>query len=237
MRAVRTAVKTAVERSKGVVLLSGGLDSTVNLFAADRELDVVLALTFNYGQRAFTGENTASAEFCRQLGLKHRLIDLTWFRDFTETSLINLSQEIPVGDRVDIDGEEASIETAKAVWVPNRNGIFLNIAAGFAEGLGAEYVIPGFNLEEAQTFPDNSQDYLQALDVSFSFSTANQVKTKCFTTEMTKPEIARLGKTLNVDFSQMWPCYHNGHKWCGKCESCQRDRRALQEIGVKGDFQ
>lgn len=143
------------------------------------------------------------------------------------------STQVPTAQAVQIEDLTVSQKTAQAVWVPNRNGIFLNIAAGFAEGLGAQTVIPGFNAEEAATFPDNSAAFLKALEDSFSLSTANHVRVHCYSVEMTKTDIVREGRQLNLPFRDLWPCYFAGENWCGECESCQRFQRALQANGVR----
>jgi len=213
-------------RQRSVVLLSSGLDSTVNLFEARAVSDVVLALTFDYGQRAARREAERAAEISRIAGVSHRVLSLPWFADFTRTSLVDHSADIPTRDEVSIDDFKASTQTAKAVWVPNRNGIFLNIAAAFAEGLGASWIVPGFNAEEAVTFPDNSEAYLQAATRSLSFSTSNRVEVKCFTTSLDKTAIARRGRELGAPLNLVWPCYFGGEAPCGQCESCQRFRRA-----------
>ncbi len=213
---------------RSVVLLSAGLDSTVNLYRAKEESDVVMALTFNYGQRAAAREIEHAAKLAAQVGTRHHVIDLPWFRDFTKTALVDSKQEVPTSS-VSIDDFNASTHSAKAVWVPNRNGIFLNIGAAFAEGLQAEWIVPGFNLEEAATFPDNSEAYLQAASRAFQFSTSNQVQVRCFTTDLTKPEIVKLGRKLGVPFDLVWTCYFGGEKPCGQCESCQRLARALAQ--------
>lgn len=215
-------------KKSAVVLLSSGLDSSVNLYKAISELNVLRALTFNYGQRAAKKEIAQSRELCGLLGIEHQVIEIPWLKDITKTSLVNTGEDVPVGASVSIDNFKTSMETAKAVWVPNRNGVFLNIAAAVAEGLGAEYVIPGFNAEEATTFPDNSVAYLKALDHSFSFSTATGVKTLCYTAEMDKTQIVAMGRKLQVPFEKLWPCYFSGDTWCGQCESCQRFQRAVQ---------
>ncbi|CAN5631610.1 7-cyano-7-deazaguanine synthase QueC [soil metagenome] len=211
---------------RSVVLLSAGLDSTVNLYRAAQESQVVLALTFDYGQRAAKREIEHAAELAKRIGTRHHVIELPWFRDFTKTSLVDSSMEIPTTG-VSIDDLNASTHSAKAVWVPNRNGIFLNIGAAFAEGLEAEWIVPGFNLEEAQTFPDNSEAFLQATTRAFQFSTSNKVQVRCFTTELTKPDIVKLGRDLKVPFDLIWTCYFGGEKQCGVCESCKRYQRAL----------
>lgn len=222
-------------KSKAVVLLSAGLDSSVNLFEAVRAHDVVMALTFNYGQRAAPSEIRSAGRLSDFVKVPHRVIELPFFRDFNRSSLIVKGEKVPTGAAVKIDDMKISLETAKSVWVPNRNGIFLNIAAGFAEALGAEFVIPGFNAEEAQTFPDNTEDYMQALTGSFSFSTANKVKVKCFTSSLYKNQIVKRGQELGLPFEMIWPCYFAGDKWCGQCESCQRSKSAMKKAGLDAD--
>lgn len=217
---------------KSVVCLSAGLDSTVNLYAACAETNVVHTLTFNYGQKAATKEILCAKNLSQELGIQHTVIELPWLKNFGKSSLTSDQQNIPTGDSVSIDDYQTSLNTAKAVWVPNRNGIFLNIAAGLAESLGADFVIPGFNLEEATTFPDNSEPYMQSLDKAFTFSTANQVKVHCYTVTLNKNEIVKKGLSLDVPFQKTWPCYFAGNKWCGQCESCQRAKRALLSNAV-----
>lgn len=215
-----------------VVLLSAGLDSSYNLFKAREVFDVRLALTFNYGQKAAAREISSARELAREAGVPHEVVELPWFAKFTRTSLVAPSSTPPSGRAVSIDDRDRSLETAKQVWVPNRNGILLNIAAGFAEGLGAEFIIPGFNAEEASTFPDNSREFLHALDASWSFSTATHVRTHCFSTDLSKSQIVAEGKKLGLPFAKLWPCYLSGETWCGECESCQRFKRALNANGL-----
>lgn len=213
---------------KAIVLLSSGLDSTVNLYKAMNHIEVVRVLTFDYGQRACEREISQSQKICRELRLSHQVIELPWFKDITQTSLVNRSAKVPLGEQVKIDDLSQSNMTAKSVWVPNRNGVFLNIAASVAEGLGAKFIVPGFNKEEAATFPDNSADYMVALDRAFGFSTANQIKVLCYTSEKNKTEIVKMGRELKVPFELIWPCYFNGENICEQCESCQRFLRALK---------
>ncbi|OFZ29684.1 MAG: 7-cyano-7-deazaguanine synthase QueC [Bdellovibrionales bacterium RIFCSPHIGHO2_01_FULL_40_29] len=224
--------------NRAVVLLSAGLDSTVNLYAARREFDIALALTFNYGQKSAEKEIARSKILASSLGVEHLVVELPWLKNLGKSGLTNDRGIIPQGRQVAMDNKATSEKTAKAVWVPNRNGIFLNIAAGFAESLHSKFVIPGFNAEEASTFPDNSFDFIRATRKSFTFSTANQVEVKCFTISMTKPEIAKLGMDLQVPFKDLWPCYLDQEKWCGRCESCQRAKRAfkISHVDAMGYF-
>lgn len=216
---------------KSIVLLSGGLDSTVNLYRAKQVTEVALTLTFAYGQRAESSEISAAQRIADELKVPHRVIKLDFFPNLGTSSLLNTARSVPTGKDVRIDHLGTSLETARSVWVPNRNGIFLNIAAGFAEAMGASLVIAGFNAEEAKTFPDNSVEYLQALTRAFLFSTSNGVKAWSYTGQMDKPQIVRTGIEMGVDFVLCWPCYFSGVEWCGECESCQRARRAFSEAG------
>ena len=217
---------------KAVVLLSSGLDSTVNLYQSAQQGKVLLAITFDYSQKAARQEIRCAKKITKELNIPHQVVKLPFFAQFSQSSLIDKKKEVPSGKKVQIDSLKVSQKSAKSVWVPNRNGIFLNIAAGFAEALKADVVVPGFNVEEASTFPDNSADFLKALDASFSFSTSTQVKNHCFTTNLNKTQIVKLGQKLKVNWSNIWPCYHSGKKWCGECESCLRSKRAFSAAGL-----
>jgi 7-cyano-7-deazaguanine synthase len=213
--------------SQAVVLLSAGLDSTINLYAAKRQLDVVRVLTFDYGQRAAPQEIARSQKLCELLHLKHEVIELPWLGRISNSSLTNRDVSVPQGSSVKINDLSVSQKTAASVWVPNRNGVFLNIAASYAEALGAQYVVPGFNREEATTFADNSYEYTLSLNESFAYSTRSRVQVKCFTIDKDKTEIVKMGRELGVDFDLIWPCYFGASEICGQCESCLRFQRAI----------
>ena len=215
-------------KNSSVVLLSGGLDSAVNLYAAAHETLVSLAITFDYGQKAAKKEIEASKKLCAALKIEHLVIDLPWFRGLGSSALNQDARAIPTGAKVSIDDLNVSHATAKAVWVPNRNGLFLNIAACYAESRQADILVPGFNREEAATFPDNSLDFMRAIRKAFTYSTANKIDVQCYTINMAKPEIVDLGRKLKVPFESIWPCYFDYEKWCGECESCQRSKRAFK---------
>lgn len=221
-------------RTRAVVLLSGGLDSAFNLWAAARDYEIVLALTFDYGQRAAQAEIRTARKLSQQRGVPHRVVELSFFKDFTSSSLVNRQAMVPMAGDISIDSLKVSGETAKAVWVPNRNGIFLNIAAGYAEGLNADVILTGFNIEEAATFPDNTQGFLDATNVALSFSTANHVRAFSYCANLSKTEIVSAGRQMGLPLKELWPCYFDGDEWCGVCESCQRFARAVragQEMG------
>ncbi len=215
-----------MSKKKAIVLLSGGLDSTVNLYEAFHAFDVVKVLTINYGQKALKQELASAQFFANELKLSWQSLDLSWLSSVSHSAL-NTDAKVPQGHEVDISSYAQSLITAKSVWVPNRNGLFLNIAGVFADALEAHYVIPGFNKEEAETFPDNSSDFIKATNLAFSFSTQNKAEVFCFTSNLNKPAIVQRAKQLNINIAKLWPCYEDQETWCGQCESCLRFQRAL----------
>ncbi len=217
---------------KSIVLLSGGLDSTVALKKSVDTSDVVLCLTFDYGQRAALKEAKAATEMSALYGIRHELIALPWLKEITKTALVCKDEKIPELSADELDGAGGkTTESAKSVWVPNRNGVFINIAASFCEALGAELIITGFNMEEAATFPDNSPEFIEAINSSLGYSTLSKVKLLSPTSSLNKEEIVRLAMEINAPLELLWSCYEGGDKMCGSCESCMRLKRALEDAG------
>ncbi len=214
-----------------VVLLSGGLDSTVSLAQSLREGEVKLCLTFDYGQRAAVREIEASAAIAGHYGLAHRVICIDFLAEITDTALVNRHMDLPSPGANELDDMDITLDSAAAVWVPNRNGLFINIAAAFAESMGCGQVVTGFNREEAATFPDNTLDYVRAASHALSYSTANKVRVVSYTQMLDKVEIVRLGKRLGVPYRYVWSCYRDEEKMCGVCESCRRFSRAMELAG------
>lgn len=213
-----------------VALLSGGLDSSVALAMAQVEgWRFKLALTFDYGQRSAAREIAQAAALSRHFGVPHRAISLPWIGEWSSSALLS-DRALPTPSLAQLDSEDA-VASAKAVWVPNRNGIFIEIAAGFAENLDADAVVVGFNREEATTFPDNSQPYMEAITKSLAFSTSNGVELLSPTAPFDKTEIVKRAQSIAFPFELLWSCYQGGDRMCGVCESCRRLKRALHANG------
>ena len=217
-------------RQPSVILLSGGLDSAANLALSLIQDPPVLALTADYGQRAALPEWKAAASLCRHFGIRHERLDLRWLGALGGSSLTQgANADVPSLQADQLDDLKVTRESAKSVWVPNRNGVLINVAAAYAERLGATRVLVGFNREEAATFPDNSRDFLNRASEALALSTANQVKVFCHTVDLNKREIVeRLDREAKgFPFESLWSCYLGGDRPCGACESCRRLARAL----------
>ncbi|MDD4401715.1 MAG: 7-cyano-7-deazaguanine synthase QueC [Desulfitobacteriaceae bacterium] len=212
----------------GIVLLSGGLDSTVSLglYLEDDTLD--LALTFDYGQRSRVQEIKAARLIAAHYDIAHKIISLPFLEEQTTTALVNTEKDLPNISGIDLDNFEQRIKNAADVWVPNRNGLFINIAAVYAENLKPPAsIITGFNSEEASSFPDNSLKFIYAINQSLKYSTMQKTTVVSPTSKLTKNDIVREGLRLNIPWHYIWSCYNDQSQLCGTCESCQHFKRAL----------
>lgn len=211
---------------KSIVLLSGGLDAAVSLACALRESEVRWCLTFDYGQRAAKREIMAAAALAAHYGLRHKVIHLPFLAEITGTALVKSEVELPEPEMSALEQQAAAKATAAQVWVPNRNGLLINIGAAWAESEQAQLVVTGFNREEATTFPDNGINFVQSINDALSYSTLNQVRVVSYTQRLDKVDIIKLGHKLAVPFPYIWSCYRGGERMCGRCESCLRLKRA-----------
>lgn len=208
--------------TKSIILLSGGLDSLVSLGLKREELNITLALTFDYGQKSAIKEIEASRKICEYYNVEHKVIKLDWLKQITNTSLVS-EQIVPTGKA--LDNPEKS---AKSVWVPNRNGLFLNIAASFADPQDYDYILIGANKEEGQTFPDNTQDFIDSLNKEFEYSTQKKPKVVAPLINYVKNDIVMLALQYKIPLELTQSCYQDSAKHCGICESCTRLRHALE---------
>lgn len=218
-----------------VVLLSGGLDSALNLAIAARAGRAKLALNIRYGQRAESAENRAAGTLAAHYGVRFETVDLSWLGKVNPTSLTRSEHTLPQPGLDQLDEMTVVNPSMKAVWVANRNGLFLNAAAAYAEAIGQNEVLVGFNREEAATFPDNSPGYMQALNRAFEFSTLNKVKVDSYTLDWDKTEILARALEVELPLDMVWSCYEPGPQRCWKCESCRRSERALRAAGPAGE--
>lgn len=216
---------------KAISVLSGGLDCTVatSVYAKNYEIH---AITFNYGQKSFKRELQASKEICKKMGFKHYVIDLPWLGEISNSSL-NTDEDIPEVKEEELDNLEKNLESASSVWVPARNTVFTSIATSFAESIGAEIIIVGWDAEEAATFPDNSKEYLNAFNELISVGSPNNIKIEAPAIDLNKEEIVKLGVEVGAPMDISYSCYTGRQKHCGICESCMRRKRAFKKVKIK----
>lgn len=201
--------------SRGIILLSGGLDSVVSLAVGKDKYNIELALTFDYGQKSVKNEIEASFNICKFYNIEQKVIKLDWLKEITHSSLVS-EEDLPEG-----------LGHAKSVWVPNRNGLFLNIAASFSDGDDYDYIIIGANKEEAETFSDNTQEFIDRINSEFEYSTQKRPKVVAPLINLNKNDIVRLALENKVPLNLIYSCYNRTDKHCGVCESCVRLKNAL----------
>ena len=213
-------------RTRSLALVSGGLDSLVSLACAIKERKVESVLFFDYGQRARESERISSMNAANFYGLPFQDVDVRWLESLSPAGM----QSSPAHDRR--DEAPGALRSIADVWIPNRNGVFVNVAAAYAEKAGCETIVTGFNREEAEEFPDNSGEYVARVNRALEMSTRNRVRVESFTIDLDKAAIIRLGLELRAPLSIIWSCYRSGERMCGRCASCTRLHAAMVSLSA-----
>lgn len=196
---------------KSIILLSGGLDSIVALELVKEELNIQLAITLDYGQKVINQELKASKEIAEFYNIKHKIIKLPFYEELISCNTNNILQD----------------DNVSTNWLPNRNSLFLNIAAAYADKYGYSDIVFGANKQEALNFPDNTTNFVNSINKTFEYSTIAKVNVAAPLINYDKNDIVSLALKHNVPIDKVWSCYVNGEKNCGECESCKNLKSAL----------
>ena len=201
-----------------VILYSGGMDSSVALFQyADR---IKLAVSFNYGSKHNSREIEYAALNCKALGIEHRVVELDLNKMGFVSDLLQSGGEIPDGHYED--------ENMKKTVVPFRNGIMLSIAAGIAESIDCNRLMISNHAGDHAIYPDCRPDFIESMNAAIRFGTYNNIEILAPFTNLTKREIALIGKEINVPFENTYSCYNGQEMHCGTCGTCTERKEALE---------
>jgi len=217
-----------------VVLLSGGLDSATTLAAARREGFACHALSFDYGQR-HRHELIAARHVAAALeAVQHRIvrIDLSADGGFGRSALT---------DRIAVPKDRFVEHGIPVTYVPARNTIFLAIALGYAEVIGAFDIFIGVNAVDYSGYPDCRPAFIEAFERLANLATAAGVRGQgAFRVHapllrLSKAQIIRTGLDLGVDYGLTHSCYDPGPRGlaCGRCDSCRLRRAGFAAAGAK----
>ena len=217
--------------SKAVVLLSGGLDSYTAAAVAKRDGFDLHALSINYGQR-HVEELEAARVVAKALGVRQHLelaLDLTRIGGSALTSdHIAVPKDQPIDPRV-----------IPSTYVPARNTIFLSVAMGWAEVLGASDIFIGVNALDYSGYPDCRPEFIRAFERLARLATKAGVEGRPLTIHtpliaLSKSEIITLGLSLGLDYGLTHSCYDPlpGGRPCGHCDSCRLRAAGFQEAGA-----
>lgn len=205
-----------------VIIVSGGMDSITLLY--DKKDEIALGISFDYGSNHNAKEIPFAEMHCKRLGIKHITINLDFMHQYFKSSLLQGAEAIPEGHYAD--------ENMKSTVVPFRNGIMLSIAIGIAESNHLKKVLIANHGGDHTIYPDCRPQFIQAIDAAANAGTFVNVRVEAPYTNITKGDIARIGKRLGLDYTETWSCYKGGEKHCGKCGTCIERKEALQEAGI-----
>lgn len=205
-----------------VIIVSGGMDSITMLHEyAER---IALAVSFDYGSNHNARELPFAAAHCQSLNIEHIVIPLQFIHDYFTSSLLRGADAIPEG--------HYEAENMKSTVVPFRNGIMLSIACGIAESRGLKRVMIANHAGDHAIYPDCRAAFINAMSKAMNKGTYVGIEITAPYTNITKTDIARHGKALNLDYVTTWSCYKGGEKHCGKCGTCVERKEALQGAGI-----
>ena len=205
-----------------VIIVSGGMDSITLLY--DKKDEIALGISFDYGSNHNAKEIPLAEMHCSRLGIKHITINLDFMHRYFKSSLLQGAEAIPEGHYAD--------ENMKSTVVPFRNGIMLSIAIGIAESNHLKKVLIANHGGDHTIYPDCRPQFIEAIDAAANAGTFVNVRVEAPYTNITKGDIARIGKRLGLDYTETWSCYKGGEKHCGKCGTCIERKEALQEAGI-----
>ena len=217
------------EQKRAVILVSGGLDSTTVLALAISQGYACYALSFDYGQR-HRAELFAAERVSLALGdVEHKVVNLN-LDSIGGSALTDLSIAVP----------EVETEGIPVTYVPARNTVFLSIALGWAEVLGAHDIFIGVNAVDYSGYPDCRPEYIAAFEAMANFATKAGVEGQKVTMHaplmtQSKSDIIRTGVALGVDYALTVSCYQatEDSLACGKCDSCRLRRQGFVDAGIQ----
>jgi 7-cyano-7-deazaguanine synthase len=225
-----------------LVMLSGGLDSTVTATIAKDDLgkgEDLYAISFSYGQRHARKELEQASLVSETLGIKeHHFVRIPFSENFFKgnTSLV-------VGDKGQYDVPSPTrIETKSGIpntWVPQRNMLFLTYAFGFADTIEADKVYTGFNAVDYSGYPDCRPEFVKAANQALNLARKRFVEEDHIIDiitpiiHMSKADIIRMGNDVKAPLHLTYSCYYGEDLPCRECDSCRIRETAFGEVGIK----
>jgi len=223
---------------KGVVLLSGGLDSTTVLAMAKEAGYECYALSFDYGQR-HNFELEAAAAIASQASVAaHKIIRLD-LGSIGGSALTDPDIAVPQLDKSQTDQVTPPFEGIPVTYVPARNTVFLSLALGWAEVLGAQDIFIGVNAVDYSGYPDCRPEFIEAFERMANLATRAGVEGQAMTIHtpliaMSKAQIVQKGAELGVDYGCTVSCYaaDEAGRACGRCDACRLRTAGFEQAGL-----
>jgi len=216
---------------KSIVLFSGGIDSTTAIYWALERYEKIFALTFDYGQRNRI-ELDMAGKAAQKLSVPQKILRVD-LKQIGGSSLTDTKLSLPKYESI-----EEIEEGLPSTYVPFRNGIFLALAAAWAEVVGIKEIVCGFNVIDSPNYPDTRKQFVQAMQEAINLGTKASLSPEKIQIiapflKMKKSDIIKEGLSLNVDYSFAISCYCGEEIPCQKCSSCVLRQKAWEEVGLQ----
>ena len=215
-------------KPKAVVLVSGGLDSTTVVAMAQAEGFECYTLSFDYGQRHRAELVAAERVSSGYPGVVHKVVNLN-LNSIGGSALTDENIAVP----------ESPTEGIPITYVPARNTVFLSIALGWAEVLGANDIFIGVNAVDYSGYPDCRPEFIEAFEALANVATkvgveGGRVRIRAPLSDLSKADIIARGVALGVDYSATISCYQadSDGRACGLCDSCRLRKEGFEAAGV-----
>jgi len=210
-----------------VAIVSGGMDSVTLLhYLVKQEKRRPAVITFVYGQKhekevAFA-QTQAKLLGCEQ----HMVLDLLLLRPlFANSALVDGDTAVP-------DASEVIGDPQPATYVPNRNMIFLALAAAYAETNGVSDIYYGAQRHDIYGYWDTTPQFLERLNDVYTLNRKTPIQIKAPFVSYSKTDLLRIGLELDVDYSLTWSCYKGQEAACGRCPTCAERLQAFAAVGL-----
>jgi 7-cyano-7-deazaguanine synthase len=218
------------EKSKAVVLVSGGMDSCVTAAMA-RTSHRLAFLHAGYGQRTQRRERAAYEAVAEFFGVRERLVvQLDHLKEIGGSALTDEGVHVPEGE----SNTPVAGDSIPVTYVPFRNAHFLSVAVSWAEVIGANAIFIGALEEDSSGYPDCRPEYYRVFEQLAKVGTRPETQIAIVTPviEMRKSAIVRKGLELGAPLDLTWSCYQYEDAACGVCDSCRLRLQAFAEAGV-----
>jgi 7-cyano-7-deazaguanine synthase len=216
---------------KGIVLVSGGMDSLVTAAIAKSECEEVYFLHVNYGQKTSAKERSCFEHIVKHYQpQKSLIVDIGYLKQIGGSSLTD--------DKMDVKNFSGKKEIPNS-YVPFRNANLICIAVSWAEVIGANRIYLGAVEEDSSGYPDCREVFFENMEKTIATGTKNEMTISLHTPVIhkTKAEIVKIGKELNAPFAFSWSCYRENEIACGTCDSCVLRLKAFQEAGFEDEIE
>lgn len=209
-----------------IVVLSGGIDSTVVMALAKARGDEVTAVTIDYGQR-HRREIDAAADVARHYFARHQVVNLAGLAAVLGGSALT-------DPTVDVPHGHYALPSMAATVVPNRNAILANVAVGVAVAVKADSIALGVHAGDHPVYPDCRPAFVDALAACVAAGNAgyHAPRVEAPFVHMTKAAVVALGIQLQAPLGRTWSCYEGGDVHCGRCGTCVERHEAFELAGV-----